>query len=114
MKHSHGKCLPAQAPGNNLRLPPDQVCDGQTIKPMAFPDCRTGTNSAMQREDTSAFDMQIEGKLKRFYGGIKWLRDNHVVIPSVVLGRSGVEHAQQSRNFQAPAFSAHLRGRILA
>lgn len=67
---------------------------------MAFPDdCRTGTNSAMQREDTSAFDMQIEGKLKRCYGGIKWLYDNHVVIPSVVLGRSGVGHCAAKSEF---------------
>lgn len=67
MKHSHGKCLPAQAPGNSLPLPPDLVCDGKTIHGKAFPDCVTGTNS-VQREDTSAFDMQIEGKLKTCYG----------------------------------------------
>lgn len=36
----------------------------QNRQRMVFPDCGTGTNSAMQREDTSAFDMQIEGKLE--------------------------------------------------
>ena len=61
---------------------------------MALPDCGIGTNSAMQREDTSAFEMQIEGKLRRCCEGIKWLDNNRVVYPSsVVLGRSGVEYA---------------------
>ncbi len=94
MKRSHGKCLPAQAPGNSLRLPLDLVCDGKTIHGMAFPDCVTGTNS-VQREDTSAFDMQIEGKLKTCYGGIKCQDYNRVVISSrgfFVEGRSGVKH----------------------
>lgn len=53
---------------------------------MAFPDCVTGTNS-VQREDISAFDMQIEGKLKTCYGGIKWQDESRVVISSGVLSR---------------------------
>lgn len=81
MKHSHGKCLSAQAPGNSLPLPPDLVCDGKTINGIAFPDCVTGTNS-VQREDTSAFDMQMEGKLESYYGGMEWQDENHVVISS--------------------------------
>lgn len=57
----------------------------QNYPRMAFPDCVSGTNSVMQREDTSAFDMQIEGKLETCYGGNKWQYKNRIVISSVLL-----------------------------
>lgn len=62
---------------------------------MTFPDCVTGTNS-VQREDTSAFDMQIEGKLKTSYGGIKWQdeKSRRQLVRGFFLeeGRSGAKH----------------------
>lgn len=70
---------------------------------MTFPDCVTGTNS-VQREDTSAFDMQIEGKLKTSHGGIKWQDENRVVNSfGVFFSRKGVRAPSMSSTDKFPS-----------
>lgn len=71
---------------------------------MAFPDCVTGTNS-VQREDTNAFDMQIEGKLKTCYRGTKW-QDGELLrhlVASFFILRKGVRPSSLSSTDRFPS-----------
>lgn len=111
MKHSHGKCLPAQAPGNSLRLPPDQVYDGKTVIAWSF---LTVVQVQIRRcsvriQVRSICRLKVSWKI--CHGGTQWLDDNRVVISSVFWGVWASSMRSTSQNPSA-RFSWSPLGRI--
>ena len=63
MRLSRGKCQFVKPYGSSLLLRPDLVVP-LAVNPLDLAiDCCVGTAASVQREDSSAFDSQLEGAL---------------------------------------------------